>query len=59
MNDFDFEEENNDKYLNPREKWEQDNDTGIPAGKCSICGSTIYQSTYGDQCMCGESDYAY
>lgn len=41
------------------EEWEQENDTGMSAGVCKVCGSKIFQSTYSDFCKCGASDQDY
>lgn len=58
-----IDDEDDDDSVNDFEsdldKWEKNNSTGMSAGKCLNCGSTIYQSTFTDYCMCGESDFAY
>ncbi len=49
-----------DNELKPEIKdWEIKNNTGMSCGTCPNCGSTIYQSTYADFCMCGDSDAGY
>lgn len=57
--EFDDDDDSKYKYESPKEKWEREHDTGMHAGICPRCGSKIFQSTYADSCMCGESDYSY
>ena len=54
-----MEDEEDYEYKTPLEKWNENNSTGQSCGTCPNCGSTIYQSTYADFCMCGEQDYSY
>ena len=56
--DVKFDDEN-DSIESSKEQWEREHDTGMQAGVCPNCGSKIFQSTYTDNCMCGESDYCY
>lgn len=45
--------------MNEIEEWEEENNTGQSCGVCPKCGSTIYQATYVDFCMCGAQDQVY